>query len=166
MRIGLSLVVLVALCAGCATYEPTLPKDYAGPTATIAEHVFSEGDTKGQLFYIESIDGKEILSSHQATLKATLGRGFSLALRSVEHVVPARPLRLKLVGTHMTGAPIHEMASRAAGTFFRVEGELVFTPQAGGAYFVTGKLQKEGSAVWIADVKSEQPVTEQVMQRK
>lgn len=159
------LVALVAL-AGCATYEPPVPSGYTGPTATIDEHGFNEDSQKGQLFYVESIDGKPVRSSLNATRSATAGRGFSLSMGHATHTVPAKQLRLKLVGTHVTGAPIHEIVSRAAGTFFSVEGELSFTPQPGGTYFVTGKLQKEGSAVWIADAKTEKPVSEVVTAKK
>ena len=166
MRTPILIALVCALVSGCATSEPPVPAGYTGPTATIGEHGFAEDRMKGQLFYIESIDGKPVESSLQATRRATAGQGMSLSIRSVDHTVPIKPLRLKLVGTHITGAPIHEIASRAAGTFFRVEGEVTFTPEEGGSYFVTGKLQKEGSAVWIADVKTEQRVSELVTEVK
>ena len=158
MRILATLALLVAL-SGCATYEPPVPVGYTGPTASIGEHGISEDSSKAKLFYVEAIDGKPVRSSLIATRRATAGRGFSLAMDYVVHTVPARPLRLKLVGTHVTGAPIHEIASRAAGTFFSVEGELTFTPEPDGEYFITGKLQKEGSAVWVADARTEKPVS-------
>lgn len=158
-------LILAAALTGCATYEPTVPAGYAGPTATIGEHSFTEDWAKSQMFYIESIDGKAVESSLQATRRASAGKGLAMVLRSVDHTVPARPLKLKLVGTHVTGAPIHEIVSRTAGTFFSVEGEVTFTPEPGGSYFVTGKLQKKGSAVWIADEKTEKPVSDIVTEK-
>jgi hypothetical protein len=63
---------------------------------------------------------------------------------------------LKIVATHVTSAPIHEIASRAGGTFFSVEGEVTLARIGGHQYFVNGKSQKEGSSVWIADAGGEQ----------
>jgi hypothetical protein len=166
MRNLILTAIVLALASGCATNELPVPAGYTGPTATIGEHGFAEDRMKGQLFYIEAIDGKPVESSLQATRHATSNLGLSLAIRSVDHTVPIKPLKLKLVGTHITGAPIHEIASRAAGTFFRVEGEITFTPVEGGSYFVTGKLQKEGSAAWVADAKTEQRVSEMVLEKK
>lgn len=165
-RIYRYAVLLSALLLGCATTESPAPQGDTGPTARIGEHAFKEDNTKAQIFYIASIDGKPVISTIHATRMASGGMGFSVAIRYVEHTVPARPLRLKLVGTHFTGAPIHEIASRAAGTFHHVEGEIHFTPEPGGYYYVTGKLQKEGSSVWLADANTERRVSEVVTERK
>ncbi len=75
---------------------------------------------------------------------------------------PVRPMRLKLVGTHQTGAPIHEMASKMAGTFFSVDGYVEFKPVEGTTYQVTGELKKERSCVWIVDAATKNAVTEKV----
>lgn len=153
--------VLALSVAACATHEPVVPVDYTGPTATISDHGFAEDGSKGQIFYVAEIDGKTVPNQRSTTAQASFGRGFSLTLGRAERVVPARPLRLKLVGTHVTAAPVHEMASRMAGTFFEVEGEVVFTPLPGHAYFVTGRLDKGGSSVWLADAADEKtPVSD------
>jgi len=144
-----------SILSGCATQKPFLPADYAGPTASISDHGINESSSKGQLFYVEAIDGQAVNSGLEQTRRASSGHGFSLYLSYAEHPIPIRPLRFKIVATHVTGAPIHEIASRAAGTFFSVEGEVVLTPVAGHQYFVNGKLLKEGSSVWIADAVAE-----------
>jgi hypothetical protein len=46
-----------------------------------------------------------------------------------------------------------------AGTFWSVEAELDFTPEADKVYVVKGKLEKDASTVWIEDAVSGQPVT-------
>ncbi len=167
MRTSNFLGLALVLVAGCATtYEPTVPVGYAGPTARIADQGFRESSGKADLFYIEAIDGKQVANSLQATRRATAGHGFSVSLAVVEHTVPIKPLALKLVGTHITGAPIQEIASRAAGTFLQVEGVITFTPVEGGLYFVTGRLEKGNSAVWIVDAKTEQRISEEVKETK
>jgi hypothetical protein len=70
------------------------------------------------------------------------------------------PTKVKLVGTHQTAAPIHEMASRMAGSFFSVEGVVDFKPVEGRKYIVTGELKKDRSCVWIQEDGVSQPTTE------
>jgi len=153
-------LVVSTILGGCATQKPYLPTDYAGPTASISDHGINESGSKGQLFYVKAIDGQAVSSGLEMTRRASSGHGLSLALSYSEHAIPIRPLRVQIVATHVTGAPIHEIASRAAGTFFSVEGEVTLTPLAGHQYFVNGKLSKEGTSVWIADAAAEDvPVT-------
>ena len=112
---------------------------------------FAEDGTKAQLFVVQEVDGRTIDSSIFATRRASEGRGFSLLPRLIVRSVPVKPMKLKLIGTHQTAAPIHELASRAAGTFFSVEGVVDFTPLEGRKYLVNGELNKGGSSVWIED---------------
>jgi hypothetical protein len=159
MRRRLLALLLVASLSACATYQPLVPAQYSGPTAVIGEDGHYEDASKGQLFYVEAVDGVQVESGLILTRRATYGMGSRVILKYGVHRVPAKPLKIKLVGTHVTGAPIHEMASKVAGTFFSVEGEVAFTPQADGAYFVTGTLEKGRSSVWIADVKTKERVS-------
>ena len=153
-------VLSAAVIAGCAT-QPQAP-EIQGPSASISDHGFPEDGFKAHLFYVRAFDGEPVRSSAQASRAAGYGGGFRTSLRYVEHRVPIKPLRVALVGTHVTGAPIHELALRASGEFLRVEGEVTFTPVEGGEYFVKGELQKSGSYVCIADARTEQCVTQQV----
>jgi WD40 repeat protein len=61
--------------------------------------------------------------------------------------------------------PIHEFASRTAGTFFEVEGVVEFNPAPNGKYKVSGSLSKITSAVWIEDLETHEIVTEKVLNR-
>ena len=72
-------------------------------------------------------------------------------------------MKLRLVGTHVTAAPIHEFASRAIGAFFTVEGEVEFSPLVGKAYVVNGELTKEQTSVWIEEVETKDVVTKKVI---
>lgn len=83
----------------------------------------------------------------------------------VDRLVPAIPLRLTLVATHQTAAPINALASRALGTFYSVEGVVDFTPAAGGHYVINGELKENGSAVWIEDAATRQAVTPRIRSR-
>lgn len=71
-------------------------------------------------------------------------------------------MKVKLVGTHQTAAPIHEIASRMSGTFFSVEGVVEFKPLERHRYEVTGELMKQRSCVWVADATTAEPATEKV----
>lgn len=161
-----SLVVatLVSL-TGCASYKP-IPDNYTGPIATVSDSGMAEDGSKAQIFALTDIDGHGIQDSFQATRQASYGQGATIRLKVTERQIPAQAMKVKLRGSHATGAPIHEMASRAMGTFFEVEGVVDFTPQADKRYRVVGTLAKADSAVWIEDEATRQPVTAKVSAQK
>jgi hypothetical protein len=158
----LTCTVLVALLSGCATVTKPVPDDYKGPVVSLADTGMQEDSSKGQFFVAEEMDGNRIQNALAETRAASYGKGSALFSRYTVRSLPVRPMRLKLVGTHQTGAPIHELASKMAGTFFSVEGYVDFKPVEDGNYQVTGELKKEKSCVWIVDTATKNPVTEKV----
>jgi hypothetical protein len=155
------LIFSAGLLGGCATYKP-VPDGYTGPTARIVDSSYQETGGKGRLYYVESVDGNKIENARNATGQASYGRGFNLSIRGSIRDVPVRKMRLRLVGTHVTAAPIHEIASRAIGEFFSVEGDVDFTPEPGKVYEVRGELKKAGSSVWLVDQATDQPASEKI----
>jgi hypothetical protein len=139
---------LVAFLSACATYK-AVPDGFTGPMAIIKDTAEPDSGSKGIVFYVSSIDDNPVQNARIATRQSSQGTGFSLNTRGFSRPVPVRAMKLRLVGTHVTGAPIHELASRAAGTFFSVEGDITFTPKEGVMYRVQGDLKKTGSSVWI-----------------
>ena len=158
----LTFIIVPVLLAGCATVSKPVPEDYKGPVVEVADTGKQEDGSKGQFFVLEEIDGKRIENAVYESRAASYGKGATLTSRYTVRNVPTRPMQVKLVGTHQTGAPIHEIASKMAGTFFRVEGVVEFKPAEGNRYQVTGELTKEKSCVWIADAMTKQPSTEKV----
>ena len=163
MRLLFSVLLALPL-VGCATYKP-VPEGYTGPIATVADSGFTEDGTKAQLFVLSEVDGNRIRTSFEASANASYGKGFSLTTVFVKREVPAKPMKVKLLASHTTGAPIQALFSQVAGTFFSVEGTVDFNPQPNGSYVVKGELKKEGSAVWIEDANTNQPVTEKVVKK-
>jgi hypothetical protein len=161
MRTLVLLAVVISI-AGCATVSPSIPESYTGPKATLLDTGSIEDGSKAKVFAALEIDGKPIQNSLRETRMASQGRGLSLSPRITAREIPAQALKLKLTGTHITAAPIHELASRAAGTFFSVDGEVAFKPEAGRNYAVVGELSKDKSCVWIEDRLSNAPATEKV----
>jgi hypothetical protein len=159
-----TFVLLLATLSlfSCATYVP-VPSGYSGPTAQMLDTGFQETGGKGQLFYVEAVDGNTIENARITTARASHGRGFNLSISMTGRHVKAQPTRFRVVGTHVTAAPIHEIASRTAGTFFRVEGDIDFTPIAGKTYAVAGTLTKKEASVWIEDWETKQPVTKKIV---
>jgi hypothetical protein len=164
MKKYLYAAAAVLALAGCATYQHA-PDGYTGPTAEISDTSYYETGSKGVLFYVKSIDGNAIQNARNATGSASYGRGFALTAQSETRRVRIEPIKLKLVGTHVTAAPIHEIASRAIGEFFTVEGEVSFLPVAGKKYEVVGNLKKTETSVWIRDAESRERVSEIVIAR-
>lgn len=150
--------VLAVSAAGCATYEP-VPKGYSGPTATVMDSGMSEDGKKAQMFALMQVDGNRVMNAFWASANASYGRGASLTTVFPQRQLPAKTMKVTLRASHATGAPIHEIASRMAGTFFEVEGVVEFSPVPDHRYVVKGELKKERSAVWIEDTESGQPVT-------
>lgn len=152
----------VALLAGCATVTNPVPADYKGPVVSLADTGASEDGSKARFFVALEVDGNSIENAIRATRIASHGQGFALSARYTTRSVPVRPMKVKLNGTHQTAAPIHEIASRMAGTFFSVDGVVEFKPNEGRRYEVTGELAKERSCVWIADIETKGAATEKV----
>jgi hypothetical protein len=161
LKVVIALVAVLA--SGCATPGKPIADDFTGPRATLADDGFAEDQSKGQLFYVEAIDGKAIDNARRATAEATRNRGFDLRIKLVSREVPARPMKVKLVATHKTAAPIDELTGRVARTHFSVEGVVDFTPSEGRRYVVNGELDPEGSSVWIEDAESHEVATEKVL---
>jgi hypothetical protein len=154
--------VVCAVLGGCASYQP-VPPGYGGPTATLSDFAIIEGQTKAQLFVVLEIDGHPVENSIGATATASRGQFFSLRTNIVERPIPVRPMKVKLKGTHATGAPIHNLLSQAVGTFYSVEGVVDFSPLPNKVYFVRGELKEQGSSVWITEEDTGGvPVTEKV----
>jgi hypothetical protein len=160
-RTHLLLLCVLSFLTACASYNP-VPPGYTGPVAVIHDSTEAEGGTKGRLFFVEEIDGNRIDNARTETRRASQGRGFALTTNGSMRTVPVKSMRLKLIGTHVVAAPIHEMASRAIGTFFEVEGVIEFTPKPNGTYRVRGELKKNASTVWIEDDETREMVTAKI----
>lgn len=162
MKRSLLIALPVLLLGACATVSPPVPEGYKGPTVQLSDSGFSESSGKGGFFSATALDGREVQNSLRETREASYGQGFSLSSRYTSRRVPVTPMKVKLVGTHQTAAPIHEMAARMAGTFFSVEGIADFKPTEGRSYVVTGELKKEQSCIWIMDSETKQPASEKI----
>jgi hypothetical protein len=162
-RLRHAVIAAALFLCGCVSYAPTVPEGYAGPTVLLEDTWISDHGTRATFFVVTHIDGRSVQNSLVETRKASAGEGFTLHGRVVAtRQVPVRPMRLRLVGTHMTAAPIHEVAARLMGTFQSVDGEVDFEPVETGVYRVTGSLSPEQSCVWVEEGWSRAAVTEKV----
>ncbi|HTE14881.1 MAG TPA: hypothetical protein VK642_07365 [Burkholderiales bacterium] len=163
MRVWLAIVIAMFL-HGCATYQP-IPEGYTGPVALVADSGVPESGTRARIFALMEIDGNKITNAFSASANASQGQGFRLTTKFVSRPLPARPMKVKLLASHTTAAPIHALFSQAAGNFFSVEGVVDFVPEPGGEYVVKGDLKKDGSSVWIEDIRTKQPVTQKIVEK-
>ena len=122
----------------------------ADTKSTIDDSFQRQSRSKANQFYIESIDGKEVPNSLEATYESSYTRGSMLAAMGTSREVPIRQLDLHLVGTVQHSAPIGYIFG--SGSNFSVEGTVTFTPKPGTKYRVTGQLSEGYSAVWIEDI--------------
>jgi hypothetical protein len=160
MRLRFAALALSLLLTGCATHAPTVPAGYSGPVAFIRDTGRMESATKGQMFFVAAIDGRAVYSSVTSSRKHNEGRGMGVGMSLLNHTIPAATVRIQIIGSHVTGAPIHAIVSSIAGTSHQVRKEVMFTPAPDGEYRVVGKLLPQGSDVWIEDAKTSERVTQ------
>lgn len=154
------------LLTGCATIESPVPAGYAGPVARVEDSNKIERAEKAQMFVLAAVDGRPIDTAIRSSTRASAGMGSVLRVMEMGRDVPAKPMKVHIVGTHQTGAPIAEILYRAAGQFQSVEGDVEFTPVAGKNYVVNGDLKPELSCVWIEEAVTLTVVTEKVCTKK
>ena len=160
-QLGAILAFLTLLCSGCAPL-PAVPDGYSGPTARVSDSREYENGGKAAFFVLAAINGRPIDTSLEASRRASYNKGFSLSAQYIERQIPVEPMKVKLIGTHQTAAPIHEIFSRLGGYFQSVEGVVDFNPVPNGNYIVKGELSPNGSAVWIENRDNGERVTEKV----
>lgn len=160
-----SLIALASalVLSACATSYDPIPKDYAGPVAKLTDSGRYQGNTTAKLFVLSAIDGNGVDNSLGATRGASFNQGFMITMKVSSRQIPVRPMKVTLIGTHQTAAPIHELFKRATGSFLSVEGTVDFSPKANGHYVVKGELTPESSSVWIEDEETKEVVTEKIV---
>ncbi len=160
-RLMLPLLAAALFIVGCAQWKP-VPEGYKGPVAIVSDSREYENRGKAAFFVLAAVNGKPIETSLDATRKASYGKGFSLSAMYIEREVPAEPMKVTLLGTHETAAPIHELLSRAGGHFQSVEGVVNFAPSPNIKYIVKGELSPDGTSVWIEVLQTGERVTEKI----
>jgi hypothetical protein len=161
MRKTLLTIPLAVALAACATLNDPVEPGYSGPTVIVKDLLLPLGSTRAQFFVIEEVDGKRIHNALIESHRASNGRGFTLVGRDISRELPLRPLRIKLLATEETGAPIEAIFRAASGSAApSVERVVDFFPQEGHEYVVTGEMSKQRSAVWILDLTTYQPASE------
>jgi hypothetical protein len=155
-------LLLASMLAACATVSSPVPEGYRGPVVQLSDTGHRESGGKGAFFAAVAVNDKDIDNAIWQSRRASQNHGFALTMRYQTRDLPVAPMKIRITGTHQTAAPIHELAARAAGTFYSVEGVVNFEPVEGRSYVVTGELKKAGSCAWIADAQSMAPVTDKV----
>jgi hypothetical protein len=147
-----SFVVLSAAVAlaGCASYGPSVPPDYTGPTATVKDSATIYSSSKADLFYVSHVDGKEIENSRVKTARGNRGRILAMTPVVVQNPIPARATAVRIVGRTEYSAPFMALAR----TVYEIKGDVKFVPEADKSYVVRGELGENYSAVWIEEESS------------
>jgi len=155
---GPLLAAALSGCAGLGSFEPATPPDYTGPTVNVADQAQQASGQLLHVFEMTQVDGRRLSSTSMATVRANQGRGFAVAPVALTNELPVRPARVRLQAATQYAAPILAMTNPTC----RVQGEVVFTPEAGKAYRVAGRIAPEACEAWIEDLATHQPVTGKV----
>lgn len=157
-RITTMLAVSLSF-TGCATFAPSIPENYRGPTAYIEDSAEVHSNSKADFFVVEAIDGVDINNSVYETRHRNHGRGMLMTPYVIGRpVVAGKPLKIELRGRTEFAAPIQALTS----TVYQVQGTVEFTPEAEGKYVVRGELGDTYSAVWLEDAANGQPIGSKV----
>ncbi|WP_133406672.1 hypothetical protein [Parashewanella tropica] len=153
MRI--SLLIMLLLLGGCATYHEPMPENYAGKIAVIKSSVGNKKSTSADLFYLSEIDGQKVYSSKQAT--AENDNGFFLNVKHIDINVPDKMTTFTLVGERVNGALIQSIFTKN----YYVSGKITFIPDPQEVYVVKGELG-DISKVWLEAQSTGKPVMGEV----
>jgi hypothetical protein len=152
-------IVLVLNMSGCTTYAPSIPANYAGPTAYLDDSTVVHSGSKADFFVVEQVDGANVDNALIRTLRGDQGRGMSMTPRfASRQLIAERPLKVLVKARTHYAAPILALT----GTVFQVKGTVEFTPKANAQYVVKGELGETYSAVWIEDVATNTTVGQKV----
>jgi len=143
-----SMAVIVLMffgLTGCHSFPPTLPEGYVGPTATIKDTNAPIDMGKAEFFYLSHVDGNKIMNSVWNTYRASDGLGEYLSAVVLEHKIPAKTMRLGIIGETIYAMPARALMS----TVYEVKGEIEFTPLPDAVYIIQGNLTEEGCTVQV-----------------
>jgi hypothetical protein len=135
------------LMSACVTSP--IPPQYSGPLATIRDTGITETANRSHFFFLAEIDGQPIDNARSASKRANTGRGFGLKAQSFSRDVPAKQSTFTLKGEVEYGAPIQAIVN--AGTLYKIEKKVTFTPQSAKTYVVKGMLTADKRDVWLED---------------
>lgn len=152
-----------ALLAGCAA-TPTRHEAASSRAqwARLDDTGAQETRGKARFFAAVAIDGEPIVNSLDMTRRVNRGQDALLSPVFMTRDVEARPMKVRLVGSHLALTPMYEIASKAVGTFLSVEGVVDFRPVSGLNYEVAGSLSRESACVWIVEALTRRVVTDRV----
>lgn len=150
----------LVLLAGCASQrlEPAAPADYTGPTVNVTDQIVQVSGEQLHVFEMTAVDGRRLLSTSMATVRASQGRGFTVSPVALSNELPPGPARVRLQVLTQYGTPMLGLTRPSC----QVQGDVSFTPEADKAYRVAGRITAEVCEVWIEDRATQQPASEKV----
>jgi hypothetical protein len=161
MRAALALSTAALAAAGCTSFsplEPATPPDYSGPTVNVADQAVLGDAGRLHVFELTQVDGRRLSSTSMATVRAHRGRGLAAGTVALTNELPVQPLRLRLQAATQYGEPLQGLTRPGC----RTVGEVAFTPEAGQAYRVAGRIGADSCEAWIENLATGQPATAKV----
>lgn len=164
MRAATLAALAAALLAGCTGYgafEPATSPDDTGPTANVADQAVRINGQRLHIFEIGQVEGRRLSSTSMATLRGKQDGSFAAVPVALTNELPLRPLRVRLQAATQYASPLLALQQPSC----QVQGEVAFTPEAGKAYRVAGRITAEACEAWVEDLATRQPVTATVSGR-
>lgn len=151
----------MALLAGCSSFsglQPATPADYTGPTANVADQAVAVSGQLLHIFEITQVDGRRLSSTSMATLRSREAGRFPAAPVALTNELPLQPVQLRLQAASQYATPVLALQ----GDSCQVQGGVAFTPQAGKAYRVTGRIAADACEAWVEELGTGRVATDKV----
>src|SRR5687767_12131520 len=130
MKILFSSLLILIASTGCIS--PSIPKDYAGPTAVLKDSFQMHGFSKSDFFMVSKINGKRVETSEARTRRVNYGKGMSMYPEAIEHTIPTGALELEITAQTAYAAPILALV----GKNYEVRGIVRIDVVAGNRYLI------------------------------
>lgn len=141
------IILCIGFISGCSVPSKPVPDNYKGPTASIYDSNRYLSAQKGYFFELNSVDGRTVTSSSEATRAANYGSGLSMAPVLKNREVPAKKSVLSISGVTAYAAPILSFGSKNLS----IKGDVQVALKPNEKYYIKGQLSEKYKAIWVED---------------
>lgn len=145
------LISSIILLSGCVSFKSPIPVGYSGETTSIKDSYSNHEGSTAHFYIVNKINGMFVEDSGYKTRVVNSGRGFNMTPTMVSRQVATIEQMITIAG-------FVQFATDGQGMFgdsMLVSGDIKFTPNVDESYKVNGKLNKNGSEVWLENSKGE-----------
>ena len=145
------LILSILIFTGCSHYKP-VPENYKGEVSYIEDTAKLQSEHKCDFFSAIEYNDKTIESNLYKTLNENTtviynGKVHFISPKYVKREIPTQPAKIKIIARSVYVPKAMELINPV----YFIEKEFEFYPKPNQSYYVSGRLEKNYSAVWLAE---------------